>query len=466
MTAEAMGDDAKVAAWIASHVGGTIERMERQPRWRGGWWVDVRKDGRLINLYVREERQEDFPPWPLEHEAGVLRVLERHGVPCPHVWGICDDPHAIVMDALPGGTSFAGTTSEQKLSVIEHFAEAVARMHAIDPAELVALGIPMPETPEEISLGCFKLCEAMYLKARSRPDPRIEFVRRWIYRNVPAHRRKVSILAVDSGQFLHQDGKVTGLFDMEYACLGDPLIDLASIPGRMGGEGAGDIAPFFRRYAEVTGDVLDPDVVTFHRVWWGLCTPLIVTPNFADPPAGATFFEYINWYVSPMMGVLLALADLKGVAVDLTPPAVPARPSRWAGIYDVMAARMPPPSPDEAYSLTEQRKFIEFARRQDAFRAVEQDYVDEVAALTGEPARGWEEADAALERFVLAAGPEHDEALIRLFLRWTVAQAATLLDGPGYNQIAYLHRPFPRFSELLSRDGRGDGARGNVDLNG
>jgi len=31
-----------------------------------------------------------------------------------------------------------------------------------------------------------------------------------------------------------------------------------------------------------------------------------------------------------------------------------------------------------------------------------------------------------------------------------VAQAAVLLDGPGYNQVAYLHRPFPRFRELLA----------------
>lgn len=443
-------DDAKVAAWITANIGGTIERFERQSRWRGGWWVDLRKEGHLHHLYVREERQEDFPPWPLEHEAGVLQVLERHGVPCPHVWGICEDPHAIVMDALPGGTSFAGLSGEQTLSVIEHYAEAVAAMHAIDPAELVALGIPMPETPEEISLGCFKLCEAMYLKAKVRPEPRLEFIRQWIYRNVPAHRRKVSILSVDSGQFLHHEGKVSGLFDMEYACLGDPLIDLASIPGRMGGEGVADIKPFFKRYAEVSGDTLEPEVVIFHRVWWGVCTPLIVTPNFTAPPASATFFEYINWYISPMLGVLLALADLKGIPVDLTRPEIASRPSRWAKIYDVMAARIPPPAADEPYSVTEQRKFIEFARRMDAYRDVEQSYIDEVAALTGEAASDWQQADAALERFVLAAGPEHDDVLIQLFLRWAVAQAAVLLDGPGYNQVAYLHRPFPRFRELLA----------------
>lgn len=103
-----------------------------------------------------------------------------------------------------------------------------------------------------------------------------------------------------------------------------------------------------------------------------------------------------------------------------------------------------------SYPVTEQRKFIEFARRMDAFREVEQRYIDEVAVLTGEAAEDWQQADAALERFVAAAGPEQDDMLIQLFLRWSIAQAAVLLDGPGYNQIAYLHRPFPKFGELLT----------------
>jgi tRNA A-37 threonylcarbamoyl transferase component Bud32 len=37
----------------------------------------------------------------------VLQVLEKHGVPAPHVYGICADPHAMVMQALPGHTRFA-----------------------------------------------------------------------------------------------------------------------------------------------------------------------------------------------------------------------------------------------------------------------------------------------------------------------------------------------------------------------
>ncbi len=444
-------DERKLVEWLGTNIGGTIERLERQVRWRGGWWVDVRRGDELLKLYVREERKEDFPPWPLEHEARVLQLLEKHGVPAPHVHGICADPHVIVMDALEGSTSFVDYTDPAKSeAVLLDFAEAVARMHSIDPHEAVGPGLPMPETPEEISLGCFKLCEDIYLKGKRRPDPRLEFIRAWIYRNIPRHRTKVSLLAIDSGQFLHKDGKVTGLFDMEYACLGDPMIDLASIPSRILGEGGPEGHPFFRRYRELTGDTLDPEVVLFHRVWWGVCTPLIVAPNFDAPSESSTYFEYTWWYISPLLGVLLSIADLKGLKVNNSFDTEPGQPSRWAAMINVMASRLPPRSPDEPYDLTERRKVYEYIRRQDAHGDVEDEYIADVARLTGRTVSDWSEADTVLENFVKAAGPEHDDELIRLFHRWTVNVGSKLLDGPDYNEIAYLHRPFPNFRKLLA----------------
>ncbi len=441
----------KLVAWLDAHVGGTIERFERQARWRGGWWVDVRRDGELLKLYVREERKEDFPPWPLEHEAHVLQLLEKHGVPAPHVYGICPDPHTIVMEVIEGSTSFADYTDPaKKEAVLLDLAEAVARMHTIDPREAVTPDLPMPTTPEEISLGCFKLCEDIYLKGKRRPDPRLEFIRTWVYRNIPKHRTKVSLLSVDSGQFMHKDGKLTGLFDMEYACLGDPMIDLASIPSRIIGEGGGPSHAFFCRYRELTGDTLEPEVVLFHRVWWGICTPLIVAPNFDAPSPSSTYFEYTWWYISPLLGVLMAIASLKGLELDKTIEPRPAKSSRWASLIDVMASRLPLPLAGESYDVTERRKVYEYLRRQDAHRDIEDEYVAQVARITGRAVSGWSEADEVLEDFVREAGPEHDDELIGLFHHWTVTIGSQLLDGSGYNEIAYLHRPFLDYRDLMA----------------
>jgi aminoglycoside phosphotransferase (APT) family kinase protein len=440
--------DRKIIAWINAEIGGTIERFEQQPRWRGGWWVDVRKDGRLLNLYVREERTEEFPPWPLEHEAGALQILERHGVPVPHVYGICLDPHATVMDCLPGGFDFATVGEAERIAILEDFAEAVARQHAIPPEELVRLGVPMPQTPEEISLGCFKVCEAMYLKAKTLPEPRIEFLRRWIYRNVPRHRSKVSILSVDSGQFLFKDGKVTGLYDFEYACLGDPMIDVAFIPLRLAMYNAGDTTPFFRRYAELTGETFELDVLAFHATWWGLCTPFILTGGMHNPQPTSTYFEYVGWYLGSVLSILQVLADARGLDLGLEGEAVPARPSRWAPIFDVMAARVPPPEPGEAYAVTEQRKFLALAKAMDAHPGVEDSYFRDVERLTGRKVSDWREADSELEAFVLTAGPELDDDLIAIFHRWAVNQVRTLLWGMV--ELPMFDKHWPRLSRLIA----------------
>jgi len=440
--------DRKVIAWIVKNVGGTVKRCELQPRWRGGWWVDVRRDGRLLKLYVREERKEDYPPWPLEHEAGVLRVLEKHGVPVPHVYGIIDDPHATVMDCIPGKFDFAGVKEEERIAILRDFAEVAARMHAIDPQELVKIGAKMPETPEEISLGCFEICERMYLKGKKLPEPRVEFLRKWVRNNIPRHRKKVSIIAVDSGQFLFQDGKVTGLYDFEYGCLGDPMIDLAFIPLRLSMYHAGDTRPFFQRYAELTGETFELDVMAFHAVWWGLCTPFILTADLHNPPSHSTYFEYAGWYIGSIISQLEVLGDAKGLNlsqdVDINPP----QPSRWAKMFDVMAAKVSQPTPDEPYAVTEQRKFLEFAKRMDAHRDVEARYLQDVERITGRPAKDWLEADTELEKFVLTAGPEHDDELIRTFHRWAVTQAKTFL--PGLAHMPMFEEHWPRLSRLIA----------------
>jgi aminoglycoside phosphotransferase (APT) family kinase protein len=440
--------DQKVISWIEKNIGGKVERCERQSRWRGGWWVDLRLDGKVKELYVREERKEDYPPWPLEHEAGVLQVLEKHGVLVPHVYGICDDPHATVMDKLPGHADFRKLKDEaERVAVLEHFAEIAAKMHAIPPEELVKIGVKMPVGDAEISLACFEVCEKMYLRGKKQPEPRVEFLRRWIRNNIPKNRQKISIVAVDSGQFLFEDGKVTGLYDFEYGCLGDPMIDLAFIPLRLSMSHVGDMKPFFKRYAEVTGVKFDPAVLTFHTVWWILCTPFILTADLQDPPAHATYFEYVGWYIGAVLTAFMTLANLKGLEFPNKLVAPPAEPSRWGKIFDVMAARVPAPAPNEPYEVTEQRNFLQLAKRMDAQRDIEDLYIQEVVALLQRPIKDWRQADEELEKFVMTAGPEHDETLISLFYRWSWAEATVLVDGLAH--LPMLQEPYQKFTDMI-----------------
>jgi len=446
--------DERLVAWIEANVGGKVVHCERQARWRGGWWVDVERAGELLKLYVREERKEDFPPYPLEHEAVILQVLERHGVPVPHVYGVCEDPHAIVMEKVSGETDFSLIRDEaERVAVLEDYAEALARMHAIDPQELVSHGLKLPVGDAEIALPCFDGCDQIYLGGKTRPDPRIEFLRQWVKRNVPPNRDKVSVISVDSGQFLYENGKVKALFDLEYGCLGDPMIDVAFAPLRGRLEKMGDMRPFVRRYAELTGARYSADVMNYHAIWWNLITPMIVTPALNNPPIDANFYDYVGWYVVSLHGSFDRLAQVRGLEVEPIPGVDEANGEngvlpRWGEVFDLIKARLPELNADSSYAEAEQHTFLKLARRISLTSHREVKYLAQVSALTGTPVETWQEADRVLEQFVLTAGPEHDDALIRIFHGWCLDQIRNLMFDFVYSPIG--RQQAQSFEDLIS----------------
>lgn len=117
-------------------------------------------------------------------------------------------------------------------------------------------------------------------------------------------------------------------------------------------------------------------------------------------------------------------------------------------MIDVMGGRVAAADPAEPYEITERRKFLTFASRMDAYPDVEAEYFAGVEALTGRAVHDWLEADTVLERFVLSAGPEHDEALIRLFHRWAVTQAKVFL--PGLAHLPMFDAHWPKLSRLIA----------------
>jgi hypothetical protein len=78
--------------------------------------------------------------------------------------------------------------------------------------------------------------------------------------------------------------------------------------------------------------------------------------------------------------------------------------------------------------------------------AIEAAYLDEVAAIIGARPTDWAAADAELEAFVLGAGPEHDAALLQLFIR--VSLRRLLLMEPTLNT------PISRIEPLAQLLGR------------
>ena len=165
-------------AWVEQELGCEIVSYERQPRWRPAFFVEARRDGAPLPLYLRGERGElDHGAYPFEHEARVLQVMESEGLPVPHIYGIIPDPKMIVMDKMPGRINLETAEDEaERVSVLNHYMELLADLHAIDPKRFVEIGVEKPTDAEAAGFADLHRWEATFRKAKNRPEPIIEFI--------------------------------------------------------------------------------------------------------------------------------------------------------------------------------------------------------------------------------------------------------------------------------------------------
>jgi hypothetical protein len=417
--------------WVERALGGRIVRFERHPRWRPAWYLDVDRSGEIVPLYFRGDRGAlDHGVYPLEHEMKVLQLLERHGIPVPHVYGFCPAPRGIVMQRCPGRSNLATAESDaERVSVLDHYVELIAKMHRIDPAEAEAIGLERPRTPEALGLGDLDHWERSYRREKRRPDPMIEFALRWLRRNVPRHRNRPALIQSDAGQFLFDRGRITALHDFELAYLGDPMAEFAGLRNRTLSEPLGDLRRAVRRYEELTGEPADLRAIDYHTVRFALVTPLSTAHLVADPPPGVELVQYLAWYL--VYGRLCIEVLAHGIGLELEPIEVPKPVSTRHSTAHAALVGMLAPTPGadsfQAYQTRTAERVARYLARADLLGpALEEQDADEVAAILGRRPASWSDADARLESFVQGAGPEADAALAQYFHRHLRRQEALL----------------------------------------
>jgi aminoglycoside phosphotransferase (APT) family kinase protein len=231
----------RLESWLEENLGGRVTGIERQGRWRPAWFVDMEDAQGPKRVYVRGERTSKSVMFPLRYEYEVLKVLEANGVPVPHVLGICPDPHAIIMDFVPGRPDLSTADSEEERCAIQdQLVDIYLQIQAIEPEEFERAGLRRPVGSADIMLNLFEEYVKLYREQKKRPDPALEYIINWVRRNVPKDRDHVCLCWGDGTQFLFQDGRVTMVMDFELAYLGDPLHDIAGMPLRATSEPLGD----------------------------------------------------------------------------------------------------------------------------------------------------------------------------------------------------------------------------------
>lgn len=421
-------------AFAEQRLGGRVVAWESQPRWRPACFFDLEKDGEILPLYWRGARGEFHTSTkPLVREGAVIDVLERHGVPVPHSYGVCEHPPGLLLAKLPGRFSLDRAKGEaHRKKVLDEYLSALAKIHSIPIEEFEAIGFRRPVDPETSCMGETLGFERSYRAGKTAPDPMIEFQLAWCKRNVPKDRDALSFLVCDSGQFMFDDEGLTGLIDFELGYIGDFAADLAGFRTRDLTEPfvtpLGDV---MRRYGELSGREVDLRVVDFHTVRFALLNPLSVAHQVTNPAPEANFVQYLGWYVCYGRCGLEVMADMTGTELD--PPSLPGeRPSRRspaiAQLVDLLDPEEAGDDGEAAYRLDRMQRTAVYLDRSDRYGpALEADDLDDVAKLLGHRPATWQQADAELEALVLESGPERDAEFMRYFHR-RLAREESLLE--------------------------------------
>jgi aminoglycoside phosphotransferase (APT) family kinase protein len=421
----------KLRTFIEKLTGGRVISMARQIRWRPAWFVDVEREGETLHLHIRGDRNSDILPFPdLRREADILQVLEAHKIPVPHIWGVCPDPMAIIMDAVPGTRDVSEAASDaERHSVVKQYATAVAAMHKIPVQEFVERGIELPQGAQAIALAGLTAYGPLYVKTKKKPEPLIEFALRWLKSNVPRHRTRAAFIQFDSGQFLFEDGRLTALYDFEFAMLGDPMTDLATMRMRESYEPLGDeLRNLYRHYEEAYGEPIDIPVLRFHNALFATVSCMQIAGAVADPQPGGPHAVYLEWDLALRRALITILAECMGVRVPAVAPPVFAGQSLalLRMLRDAIEQIDCAPGMPQAHRRSA-LELVEYLQRSDSTAAeINRLACDESAEFLGKPHEDTREREAALERFAQSAGAEHFEMLLQYFARQIERQVSIL----------------------------------------
>jgi aminoglycoside phosphotransferase (APT) family kinase protein len=439
-------DFARITEWLQRDLGGTVVRIERQARWRPAWWVDLERDGEVLELCVRGDRLDSESAFSLDHERTFQTLLSERGIRVAKVHGWNDaDPKAYVMDRVPGKDNFDGIDEELRRSAMEDYVDVLLEMHQLDVEPFAEAGIVRAERPQESHLvGLRRFTQRAYRDEKKRPDPFLEFALAWLDRNVPDNPGREAPIMWDAGQFHHLDGRITAMLDLEFGHIGDPLSDLAGLWVRNPFIPFGDVAALMRRYQERSGTPVDLAAVHWHYILWALSNQLEFHSVLADPVPGADYMLNMHWCVETNLMALEGIATAIGTelgAVEEPEPTV----SAYAPAHHHLTRALETVPADDSVGRYRSRMSVRLVRHLERIdeigAAVVEADLDDTAALVGHRPASWAEGEAELERFVLADAGAHDEELVQLFHRRL--HRARMLNGPSGSWITQ-HRDVPQ----------------------
>jgi aminoglycoside phosphotransferase (APT) family kinase protein len=429
----------RLRAFTEHVTGGRVVDMVRQIRWRPSWYATIERNGQTSQVYIRGDRQSDVMPFPeLRREADILEVLYEHGIPVPRIYGVCENPQAIVMDSLPGERDIANAGSDaERAEIVRQYIEAVSRMHQLPVAPFVARGLQCPVGEEAIALAGVNAYLPLYRRTKAKPEPLIEFALRWLLENVPPGRTEACLVQFDSGQYHFANGQMIGLYDFEFAMIADPLADLATMRMRESNEPLGeDMRVACRHYEAFTGKPIDHRALAYHTLVFATVATMQFSSTVAKPQPGAPHAVYLEFDLALRRTLILTLAECLGLDLPAPEPRPDPQPlvAPFADMLADMIGQFALDDPLQRSGQEAALQVIEMMRAQDAFGAwmVRRD-LEDAEALLGRSFESHEAMLQALEEAIVSGSELDTAAWFKLFAgqegRKLVAYGGTAIAG-------------------------------------
>jgi aminoglycoside phosphotransferase (APT) family kinase protein len=397
--------------------------------------VDVEApDGSVVPLVLRCEAGGSFTGTEISpaKEAVVYRALESTGVPVPRVVGMAPGDAALLMERVPGTADLSTLPPGQRARTMEHFVDALARLHLLDVDTLELPGFARPRTPEEHASLDLDVWARLGDAHVAHLDPLVRFAGAWLRAHPPTSVGRTVLVQGDTGpgNFLFDGDSVTGIVDWEFAHLGDPMDDWAWMDMRAVGE---DMTQLHERYRDATGIAIDPDRVRYWRV--AVDYRCAITTSMAASRGGGArgLAPYLLVTERYVVDLGARLADLLGVTETPELPAVSATsrtPSFDLLLDGIRSAVRAIDDPETREATRNLQILVHYLRAYDQLG-------DELEALDRDDRLatfGTAESDeATVDDALENAGRDGDEVVLRYLLRRTRREQmlwATLLDRP------------------------------------
>jgi aminoglycoside phosphotransferase (APT) family kinase protein len=288
----------RLERFIREASGGQPVVVQGLRRMAGGasreiWSLDAEIGiGAALPLVLRIDPPEHQVQSSRREEFEILSVAREAGVPVPKVYWLGEDPSIlgaafILMERVEGETLARRLLRDQRYArarqvLCRELGEALARIHAIDPAKLPFLSRPAEGvTAAESELARW---QQTYDAITPDPHPAIELTLRWLGTHLPGPS-PVGLVHGDYriGNVIFGEEGLRAILDWELYHAGDPVEDLGWLcvrAWRFGNDskpvgGVGEREELFAAYERIAGKTVDRARAHFWEVF-GHCKWAII----------------------------------------------------------------------------------------------------------------------------------------------------------------------------------------------